>query len=318
MSVKFLIIGDLHGNRPKIYFKNFDAIIAPGDFCSDKYERELWNKYMKSEWSKPAEKRLSFEKFVKEKLGINKSQLKEFSKKSLGVGREILEYLNSFNKPVFIIPGNWDQSYPIDENKEKKSAKAEIIRRHVLFSGKNTNQKLIRGLKNVKDCQFNSFNFKGYNLLGYGLNQIPELPEKRKFMYKTGKKRFSEKDWAQVKASYRNLFNQLKKVYLKASKKTPLIFLSHNMPYNTKFDKIIKPGTPVHGKHYGSKIARDFILKYRPLVCVGGHMHEYFGKIKLGKTIVINGGFGSKVNTLLELEENKIKSLKFYGAKISR
>ena len=31
--VKFLIIGDLHGNKPKIHFKDFDAIIAHGDFC---------------------------------------------------------------------------------------------------------------------------------------------------------------------------------------------------------------------------------------------------------------------------------------------
>lgn len=31
--MKLLIIGDLHGNKPKIHFKDFDAIIAPGIFA---------------------------------------------------------------------------------------------------------------------------------------------------------------------------------------------------------------------------------------------------------------------------------------------
>ena len=33
--MRFLIIGDLHGQKPVIHFTQFDAIIAPGDFCSD-------------------------------------------------------------------------------------------------------------------------------------------------------------------------------------------------------------------------------------------------------------------------------------------
>ena len=45
MQTKFLIIGDLHGNKPLIHFKDFDAIIAPGDFCSDKYLRPYLNKW---------------------------------------------------------------------------------------------------------------------------------------------------------------------------------------------------------------------------------------------------------------------------------
>jgi hypothetical protein len=36
-------------------------------------------------------------------------------------------------------------------------------------------------------------------------------------------------------------------------------------------------------------------------------MHEHFGKCKLGKTICINSGFGSNVNTLIELNGDKIK-----------
>ena len=33
--LKFLIVGDLHGEKPNIHFKNFDAIIVPGDICGD-------------------------------------------------------------------------------------------------------------------------------------------------------------------------------------------------------------------------------------------------------------------------------------------
>ena len=40
-------------------------------------------------------------------------------------------------------------------------------------------------------------------------------------------------------------------------------------------------------------------------------MHEYFGKEKIGKTTLINCGFGPKVNTLLEIENGKIKKIKF-------
>ena len=38
---KFLIVGDLHGQIPKIREKKFDAIIAPGDFCSDELKKYI-------------------------------------------------------------------------------------------------------------------------------------------------------------------------------------------------------------------------------------------------------------------------------------
>lgn len=39
---KFLIIGDLHGNKPIISTKEFDAMIAPGDFCSDNLRKYMF------------------------------------------------------------------------------------------------------------------------------------------------------------------------------------------------------------------------------------------------------------------------------------
>jgi len=40
-----------------------------------------------------------------------KRKLNEMEKSSLVKGRKIIEYLNKFGKPVFLVPGNWDQSY---------------------------------------------------------------------------------------------------------------------------------------------------------------------------------------------------------------
>ena len=40
--MKFLIFGDLHGKEPKIFYNNFDAIIAPGDFCSDNLKKYIF------------------------------------------------------------------------------------------------------------------------------------------------------------------------------------------------------------------------------------------------------------------------------------
>jgi len=56
--MKLLVIGDLHGNKPNIYFDNFDAIIAPGDFCSSDKIAKLAFKGMK--------------KRLKEKYQVNK------------------------------------------------------------------------------------------------------------------------------------------------------------------------------------------------------------------------------------------------------
>ena len=40
--MKILVVGDLHGQKPKIYFRDFDAIIAPGDFCSDAHRKYIF------------------------------------------------------------------------------------------------------------------------------------------------------------------------------------------------------------------------------------------------------------------------------------
>ena len=41
-----LIMGDLHGQKPEIYAHDFDAVIAPGDFCSDAPKKQYKNNFI--------------------------------------------------------------------------------------------------------------------------------------------------------------------------------------------------------------------------------------------------------------------------------
>jgi len=42
MKSTFLILGDMHGRKPNIHFKNFDAILCVGDFCSDALRKYIF------------------------------------------------------------------------------------------------------------------------------------------------------------------------------------------------------------------------------------------------------------------------------------
>ena len=108
--------------------------------------------------------------------------------------------------------------------------------------------------------------------------------------------------------------NKKKLIRLFQHARNPVIFIPHNVPFNTSLDKITNKESPRNGYHYGSLIVREIIEKYSPLLTIGGHMHEHFGKCKIGKTVCINAGFGSYVNTFIDLnEENgKIRSVKFH------
>tara|TARA_Y100000310_G_C20665597_1_gene807296 strand:- start:896 stop:1828 length:933 start_codon:yes stop_codon:yes gene_type:complete len=301
--MKFLIIGDLHGAMPQLYVKDFDAIIAPGDFCSDKYNKTINKKWIKYHHSQKDPQKDSENYFLSKVLRIKKSDLKKRENLAIKDGRKVLEFLNSFNKPVYIVPGNHDKSYKKIEEKgwgDSLKRYKGIFKR---FSAKETNKKLTKGLKNIKDCQFKLRRLKEFNIIGYGLSNFPEMP--------TLPSVESKQKLEKIRKAYNNLFKPLKTQYMKRDKSKPTIFLTHNVPYNTKIDRIVDKNSPVNGKHYGSKIAKDFCRRYQPLVCIGGHMHEHFGKDKIGKTVCINAGFGGKVNTLLELKGNKIKTLKF-------
>ncbi len=220
--MKLLIVGDLHGQKPKIYFKDFDAIISIGDVCSDKKFRP-WIK----KWILNNNKGIfvSYEEFMEKTLGRKK--IKEFEKHSLEEGRKIMQFLDSFGRPVFFIPGNWDQSYGKTRIKNMdKNNYTYYKSAYDYYLGDKINSRLINGLKNVVDCQYKLNKFNGFNFIGYGLSSNKEDP---KLLNLTFKERIK------LIYFYRKIIKKLELAY-KKREKLPTIFLSHNMPYGIKLD----------------------------------------------------------------------------------
>ncbi len=64
----------------------------------------------------------------------------------------------------------------------------------------------------------------------------------------------------------------------------PFVLVSHQPPFNTKTDILS------NGKHSGSRIVRNFIEKYQPVLCMTGHIHESVAIDKIGDTTIVNPG----------------------------
>lgn len=281
--MKFLVVGDLHGQVPNIYFSDFDAIIAPGDFCSSDESRPLMFQAIKEQLKNPNYKKEWYDL-------VGKTKTKGIINRSLKAGKVILDKLNKLSNRVYVVPGNNDWF-------SDKKSDWDFLK----FNHYNT---IKSGLKGIIDVHLKIRDLGNYQIIGYGLSSSPEFPQ-----YKADLKRFSDSELIVKKRNYDRLFSKLDSLFAKATK--PVIFLSHNVPFKTSLDRIDNPDSPRNGDHFGSLVAREIILKHNPLLCIGGHMHEHFGKCRLGSTTCINAGFGSNVNTLIDLDGNRVK-IKFY------
>lgn len=281
--MKFLIIGDLHGNKPEIYYRGFDAIIAPGDFCSDALRTYMFQA-LQEKLDNPQSKVTWWNL-------LGKKQAKAMVEQSLIDGRKILEHLNSFGVPVYTVPGNWDWTKEHDY-KDWKYLQQDHWKR------------LLRGLNNIHDLHLHFLDIGEYQLIGHGIMSGPEYPQHQEEL-----QRFTKVQLLKKKRQYAQRSKKLDVLFQQATK--PVIFLSHNVPFNTPIDEITDSISPRKGYHFGSLLAREMIDNYQPLVCIGGHMHEHFTSHQMGKTTAINAGFGSYVNVWMELDGNKIKKLEF-------
>jgi len=287
--MRILVIGDLHGRMPKIHFKEFDAIICVGDFC---YDEELKIPYKKS-----------YKIFLKNPYNrlfwwdiAGRKRAKKIIQKSLRMGRKILVKLNSYGVPIYSIPGNWDL---VNEDDEWSYLDKDYYRDY-----------LIKGLKNVHDVDGKIRSIGNLKIIGYGLVNGPELLKYRRY------KDIKKKSYERNERNYKRLVARYDKIFLKTKRSgRSIIFLSHNVPFNTPLDKIRNKDSLMDGHHYGSNLARDMIVRHKPLLNIGGHMHEHYGICRIGKTVVLNAGYGPEKNTLIEIEDGKIKSMKFYGKK---
>ncbi|MDP4039999.1 MAG: metallophosphoesterase [Candidatus Pacearchaeota archaeon] len=303
--MKLLCIPDLHGKKPMIPKEDFDAIVCIGDICSDKGIRKLTKEWMRYIEKHPEEV-LTDDVYFERKIG--KNGLKKLERESLERGNELLKYLDKFGKPIFFVPGNWDQSYGKTRIKDMdKNSYSYLKGFYDFWLGDELNKKLVNGVKNLVDCQYKLNEFMGFNFIGYGLSSAPEEIRRRR------KRDYTKPEFEKLKKSYWKIVSKLGKTYEKRNKKLPTIFLTHNVPYGTKIDILKNKKSKNNGKHFGSTIARLFCKKQKPLFCIGGHMHEHFGKDKIGNTILVNVGFGRGKAVVVELVEGKIKKLRFYG-----
>jgi Icc-related predicted phosphoesterase len=76
--------------------------------------------------------------------------------------------------------------------------------------------------------------------------------------------------------------------YLEVASARLKILVSHAPPEGTTVDLIRS------GKHVGSKAVRQFIETEQPAAVICGHIHEARGIDKLGSSIIVNCGEGSK------------------------
>lgn len=65
-----------------------------------------------------------------------------------------------------------------------------------------------------------------------------------------------------------------------------LILVSHSPPLDTRTD------VTSSGVHVGSKTLRDFIIRFKPLLVVCGHIHEARGIDELDGSLLVNPGLG--------------------------
>lgn len=288
--MKILIVGDLHGAIPKITHNEFDMIICPGDIFGDDIRPYIKKWIIDRTKLKKENYELPFENYC----SIKKQ--KELHKESVKKGKEVLKFLNSFNKPVILVPGNWDPTkYQDGDNK------------NTLKANKNSNynewKEVVSKYKNIIDVEHIKKEINGITFIGHGSTSAPEP-----LIEIEGNKSVNKR----VKY-FKKIMSKLMKLFEKTNK--PIIFISHNVPHKTRLDKVYAPGTYAHNKHYGSRIARILIEKYQPMLCVGGHIHEGWGLVKLKKTLCVNAGFGEYVNTIVTIDDDNKKILKidFFG-----
>lgn len=282
--MKILVIGDFHGKFTNKQFnklkkENHDLIFSVGDFCGSKKWGKLFFKHFYAKNKKEIEQ---LPKVIKDELENYKNQATD-------AGIRVLKKLKKFKKPFFAVHGNWDPSKygtDIGNLKEDLPKKSELKKFH------KVEEEYFRFVDfKVKD--FGEFVLVG----GAAGNWTARIDKKSidKFL-----KKRKEDDPKERKRK----INSIKKDYIlkqrkyianfkKAKKfKKPIIFLTHNSPYNTKLDVIRdkKAHKLAKGKHYGSYLERLMINRFKPDLVLCGHLHENFGKQKLGKTLVVNSG----------------------------
>lgn len=283
--VKILALGDFHGKFQKkferiIKKEKIDLIISIGDYLPFAY-RKLWFEHC-------------YGTNIELWEVIGKKKYKELVLKDLSEGEKVLKKLNSLEIPVFTVLGNVDNPNPddvIDMDEVNKN------RAHWKWEQERLNefQKRIKKYPKIKRFDYSFEKFNDYILIGMRGHSFPGKVKSKAFK------------------KHKLILEKLFKKFKKENQEGKVIFVSHNVPYNTKLDLVKSKNAHkrAKNKHYGSKLAKRIVMKFQPSLCLGGHIHESKGKQKIGKTLAINtGSSGHGEATIIEINKGKIKKVK--------
>ncbi len=285
--MKIALIGDFHGKFPlrlkqEIQRQKVDLIISIGDYLPFFY-RELWFKHC-------------YRKEVDLDEIIGKKKYQKLIKEDIRRGSLVFKKLDDLGIPVFSVLGNVDYPFPDDVLDEKKIKKKMYIK-YLDFI------KTLKKYSNIKRIDYSYQKFNGFVFIGMRGHSFPGIVKSKAFR------------------KHKRLLERLFRKFRKENEQGRVIFVSHNIPYNTKLDKVVSKNAnkKVIGKHLGSKLARRIVEQQKPLLAVGGHIHEGFGQDKIGKTIILNSGSLAEGKMIfIDLEEKgKIRKIKFIGKKKS-
>jgi Icc-related predicted phosphoesterase len=275
--MRILAIGDLHGKVPKGLNKKFiwkseiDLILSPGDFYGNttgKYIIKNLFKLKRNKYGLVGTESL-VEVFGKEK--VIKLVRKEASQ-----GKNVLKKLNSLGVPVVLVYGNGDQTNLSPYKENIVISKIEDI---------------VKKLENLKLIDYNLISFGDYDVFGFGC-KYSRNPSKVKDKF--------------LKKHLIKVINEERKQLQKIKKLRKTILLVHEPPFKI-LDKIRDPQSVRYGQHIGDEILAQFLKEKQPLLCVCGHVHENQGKEKVGKTIVVNPGYGRNGEcALIDLKDNEV------------
>lgn len=284
-DIKIFVIGDFHGILPNKLIniakkKDIDIVVSTGDFCGNKQYVKLFFKYIYGTDNDLAD-------------FIGKRKMHELETKTVDSGIKILKQLNSLNKKIVVVTGNWD-----------RTGRKEIG--YLNFADKYTKRfnKEIKKFKNIKIVDFDNYNFNGYTFVGYPRSTYPGIITKLRLKRLKHLKGNIKSYIKQIIKDNKEFYNKIKRKFRKDT-----ILISHNSPYQTKLDKIKKG--PMKGKHSGSYLTRKIIMNLKPILAVTGHIHEGRGICKIGKTLVINSGAANEgKSAIISVERGKVKNIK--------
>lgn len=273
--MKILAIGDFHGKFPEKLKKEAKNVDLIVS-VGDYSSFSLRIEFFKYIYRKKEKELWEF---------IGKKKVKEKTLHDIKQGKKILKILNSLNIPIISITGNSDYTRWKDAYDSTKKLKWKWPEQD-FFSD------IIKKYKNIRCFDYSFIKLNNLVFIGMPRSTFPGKVKSK---------------------NYKRQRKKLEKLFSKFKEK--IIFVSHNAPYG-KLDAIKTEDVDkkLIRKHYGSKLARRLIDKYKPFLVICGHMHENPGKDKIGKTLIINSGAAFKGKAaIIDLDEKKgkIKSVKF-------